>query len=276
MSERDIIERTHNLPATTQSLATDLTELGVATGDVLLVHASLSSLGWVCGGAVAVIDALKAAVGPSGTIVMPTHSADLSEPARWNNPPVPPDWWPIIRESMPAFSRERTPTYGMGKIAECFRSQTEVVRSDHPHVSFAARGPQAVPITSDHELTASLDDHSPLGKLYAMQSTVLLLGVSHDRNTSLHLAETRAYGDDMPKARTAAPIEVNGERRWVEFQESDFDDTVFPQIGEAFANRTGLVKTGKVAMAQALLMPQPPLVDFGTRWLQENRSDKTA
>lgn len=273
MSEHDAVERTQGLPATVESLANDLTTLGVTHGSVLLVHASLSSLGWVCGGAVAVIEALKAAVGPAGTIVMPAHSGDLSEPSLWRNPPVPRRWWPIIRETMPAFDPQITPTRAMGAIAECFRTQPQVLRSNHPHVSFVAYGPRAAEIVSNHPLEHGLDDDSPLGRLYDQHSSVLLLGVDHDCNTSLHLSEIRAFGGNARQIKTGAPVQIHGRRKWIEFMGPELDESDFPQIGKAFADATDFVRSGNVGIGRALLMPQRPLVDFGVQWLKANRRE---
>lgn len=60
------------------TIAAGLRELGVRSDDTLLVHSSLSSLGWVCGGPVAVVQGLLDALGPDGTLVVPTQTGDLS------------------------------------------------------------------------------------------------------------------------------------------------------------------------------------------------------
>ena len=108
-SESNIILSTPS-PRTRQTLATELFHAGLTPGMTVIVHSSLSSLGWVCGGSVAVVQALMDVITPDGTIVMPTHSGDLSDPAAWEAPPVPSEWWPIIRETMPAFDPKVTPT----------------------------------------------------------------------------------------------------------------------------------------------------------------------
>jgi aminoglycoside 3-N-acetyltransferase len=95
MSEANAIKRAQS-PVTIESLAEDLRELGVRPGTVLLVHSSMSALGWVCGGAVAVVEALRRVLTREGTLVMPTHSSQLSVPSNWRNPPVPESWWKVI------------------------------------------------------------------------------------------------------------------------------------------------------------------------------------
>jgi aminoglycoside 3-N-acetyltransferase len=176
-------------PRTVASIASDLSELGVTKRMILLVHSSLSSIGWVCGGAVAVILALEDTLGTKGTLVMPTHSGDLSEPSEWRKPPVPQAWWKAIRDNMPAYNSDMTPTREMGVIPEIFRKQPGVLRSNHPCCSFAAWGKHKRTIARCHQLSYSMNSESPLGKVYKLDGSVLLIGVGHDRNTSLHLAE---------------------------------------------------------------------------------------
>jgi aminoglycoside 3-N-acetyltransferase len=270
MSEAEQIARVER-PATVASLTADLAALGVTPGLPLLVHSSLSALGWVSGGAQAVVLALQAAVGPTGTLVMPTHSTGLTDPATWQHPPVPEAWWPIIRATMPAYDPATTPTRGMGAIPDCFRNAAGVRRSDHPHDSFAAWGCDAAFITEQHELASGLGEGSPLARLYERDGRVLLLGVGHGNNTSLHLAEARATFPGKRLGQQGAPLLIDGVRRWVAFETLDVDADDFPQLGADFARDTGLVRAGRVAAAAALLLPQRALVDYGVRWLSVHR-----
>jgi aminoglycoside 3-N-acetyltransferase len=267
MSEADAVARSPSL-ATVDSMAAELSALGVVEGSVVLAHSSLSSLGWVCGGAVAVVLALQRAVGDEGTLVMPAHSSDLSDPAKWENPPVPREWWNTIRESMPLFDRDLTPTRGMGAVAECFRRGPGVLRSEHPQVSFSARGPQAERIVSGHTLADSLSERSPLARIYELEGDVLLLGVGHDSNTSLHLAEYRS-GRARP-GNNGVPLVVDGVRRWVEFEDVELDASDFQLIGESFEREAG-ARRARVGRAEALLASQRALVDYAVEWMLENR-----
>ena len=258
-------------PATAESLGQDLANLGVTPGMALIAHASLSTLGWVAGGAVAVIYALEAALGATGTLVMPTHSGELSDPAQWVNPPVPEDWIETIKAHMPAYNPALTPTRGMGLIAETFRKQEGTLRSGHPQLSFAARGPQAATITSSHALDYALGETSPLARLYELAGWVLLLGVGHGNNTSLHLAEYRADFPGKKVVQNGAPVMVDNQRQWVTYKDINLNEEDFPEIGEAFTAQTGLVRQGKVGQAQAALMPQSALVDYAAEWMTTHR-----
>lgn len=76
-------------PQTRASIADELHALGLRGADTVLVHASLRSLGWVCGGQVAVVQALLDVVGSTGTLVVPTQTTGNSDPKHWSLPPVP-------------------------------------------------------------------------------------------------------------------------------------------------------------------------------------------
>lgn len=107
-TEQSAIAKNQHGPVTTASLINDFKRLGVQPEMVLLVHSSLSSLGWVCGGPVAVILALEEVLGPEGTLVMPTHSTGLTDPDGWANPPVPQEWHDMIRRTIPAYDPHLT------------------------------------------------------------------------------------------------------------------------------------------------------------------------
>jgi aminoglycoside 3-N-acetyltransferase len=256
---------------TVASLAADLGALGVAPGMTVLAHTSMSALGWVCGGSQAVLEALTAALGPTGTLVMPAFSAHLTEPAHWRHPPVPEAWWPTIRATMPAFDPWLTPTRALGRVAEAFRHAPGALRSTHPHDSFAARGPEAERLLADHALEEGLGERSPLGRLHAADASILLLGVGHDRNSSLHLAEHRAEWPGKRRVDQGAPLVVDGARRWVTFSALPYDGDDFARIGADLERDTRHVRKGRAGAGTARLVRMRPLVDYGVAWLQRNR-----
>jgi aminoglycoside 3-N-acetyltransferase len=271
MSDQDCFRRVADQPSTVESLTRDLAALGVRPGSTLLVHSAMSALAWVVGDAPAVIAALAAALGAEGTLVMPTHSGHLSDPAEWVAPPVPTAWHDHIRTHMPAFDPATTVTAHMGAIPESFRSHPGVRRSAHPRQSCAARGPQAAFVTDGHALDCAMGERSPLARIYDLDGWVLLLGVGHDRNTSLHLAEYRAAYAARRDKPFGSPVLVNGARHWLVVRDLDFDDCDFAAIGAAFERATADVAVGRVGTATARLMRQRPLVNFGASWMTANR-----
>lgn len=270
MSEADAISRA-NLPRTRATLAADFRRLGVRPGMCLLVHSSLSAIGWVAGGPVAVIQALQDVLTAEGTLMMPAHSTDNSDPAQWRNPAVPAAWIDTIRTETPAYDPRITPTRNMGVIAELFRRWPGVLRSEHPQLSFAAWGHDAERVTAGHRLENGLGEHSPLARLYDLEGHVLLLGVGYNRNTSFHLSEYRAPGS-KPERQGAAVL-VDGERVWKWFADIETDSELFPTIGAAF-EATGRVTVGKVGSATARLFSQVEAVDFAEKWLADWREEQ--
>lgn len=277
MSEQDAIAAQGTEPVTEQSLAEDLRALGVGQVMVVLVHSSLSALGWVCGGPVAVIRALLRALGADGTLVMPAHSGGLSDPSLWRSPPAPAAWWDTIRATMPAFDPAITPTSHLGVIPELFRTWPGAVRSDHPSCSFAALGPQAGRIVAEQRLEDPMGDRSPLSAIYDLGGHVLLLGVGrkvgHRNNTMLHLAERRALGGGQETIPAGAPVLVGGARQWVSYREPDIDEGDFDEAGAAFERQDSTTRTGLVGDARCTLLRARPLIDFAIAWIKRHRSD---
>ncbi len=260
-------KNTKQTPNTIHSLIADFENIGLGKGMTVIVHSSLKALGWVCGGPVAVVKALMQVIGEEGTIVMPTHSADLSEPSYWDSPPVPEEWWEILRREMPAFDPKTTPTLAMGKIVDCFRTYEGVRRSYHPTCSFAAWGKHRDYVIDRQALSFSLGEESPLQKIYDLDGFVLLLGVGYENNTSLHLAECNANSCDS--FRQGSPIIENEVRVWKEYEEFIYEVESFNEIGYEF-ERNHSVQAGMVGHAPCRLIPQKPLVDFAANWLMEH------
>lgn len=265
MKEEELIKKTKE-PITKNSLVKDLNQLNLK-GKVVIVHSALSKLGWVCGGAVALIEALQEVITKEGTLIMPAHSGDHSEPKYWENPPVPESWYQTIREEMPAYRPEVTPTRGLGITPEVFRKFPDVFRSDHPCLSFAAWGKEAEAITDGHKLDYALGNNSPLAKIYERKGKVLLIGVGHDSNTSLHLAEYRADFDLRIKI-FGSSILKNGQNVWTQYQDIEFNDDLFPAIGKEYELEHEY-STAKIGMTEAKLFEQKEMVDFAINWLEK-------
>ncbi|NCN05418.1 MAG: AAC(3) family N-acetyltransferase [Spirochaetales bacterium] len=272
MPEKDTIDFTLLSPVTREGVANDLRSLGVLSGGVLVVHSSLSSIGWVVGGAQGIIEGLLQVLGPDGTLVMPTHTGHLCDPAHWENPPVPESWWSTIRSEMPTFDPARTRTWGMGTIPELFRTFPGVLRSVHPWDSFAAYGPRAGEILQDQKLDFPLDDQSPLGRLYEAGAQVLLLGVGYDSCTCFHLAEYRANWPGKEVKACHAPVAQPffAQRTWAEFKDIEYAQDDFPQIGQALEDLDKVFR-GKVGKADSRVFSIVDGVDFATRWIETNR-----
>lgn len=268
MSIEALIQKTPS-PITQKSLYQNLQSLGIQKGDTIEVHSSLSQIGWICGEATALIFALIEAVGPEGNIVMAAQSSDIGEPSNWERPPVPKEWWPIIRAETPPYDPLLNHVKRLGAVAECFRSWPGVLRSSHPLFSFTAYGKDAEEITKDHALEYSFGEGSPLKKLYDMNAKILLIGVQYDRCTALHLAEARS--GLMPEIEQGAPMMENGKRLWKTFRDYDWNSDRFAEIQKDYEKEHPAAFTlGKIGLAESRLIAMRPLIDYGTKWIRED------
>ena len=105
-------------PVTKDDLIHKFSQLGIKRGDTLLVHASMSSLGYVVGGVEPLYLALREVIGEKGTIVVPSQTVEISDPASWQYPPVPDEWHDVIRDAMPAYSKELSYSKAMGGFSQ--------------------------------------------------------------------------------------------------------------------------------------------------------------
>jgi len=269
-------------------------ELGLEKGDNVIVHTSLKSFGFVCGGPQIVIEALLETVGEDGTVMMPTQTWKNLDPTAGVHWEEPKEWWDLIRQNWPAYDKRITPTNTMGAVAEMFRSWPGAHRSDHPARSFAAVGKNAEYLVKGHDLSDIFGETSPLAKLYALGGKVLLLGCGYDKNTSIHLADVRAEYPGKHNGKESSAMLVNGKREWVTYETLVVDGEDFEEIGEAFekkypdvnsASGSGNPSSGpndtphnpaifcsaKIGNAVAKCMSQKAIVDFAVSWIEENR-----
>jgi aminoglycoside 3-N-acetyltransferase len=264
MSELEVVQRGER-PITRARLVDDLRALGVRAGEVLLLHAGLSRLGWVLGAERTLLEAVLEVLGAEGTLVSPCFSPDLSDPRYWENPPVPESWWETIRAEMPAFDPVRTSTRTLGRTAEAFRSWPGVVRGDHPMSSFAALGPRAEELVGDPPLSVPFGDAGPLGRLARAGARSLLAGSGYDACTTFHLGESRLEG--YPTLREGVPRLVDGERRWVEFESLDYSSAGFADLGAAY-EATGEVLVGPLGQGEGRILTISRAADFALSWLE--------
>ena len=253
-----------------QDVLAALAKAGVGKGQTIMVHTSLGSLGFVCGGAQVVIEALLESVGSDGTIMMPTQSWKNLDPTAGGHWEEPEEWWQMIRDNWPAYDKDITPTNTMGAVAEMFRKWPGTLRSNHPARSVAARGRYAEYLTSGHDLSNIFGEGSPIGKLYELDGYVLLIGVGYDKNTSLHLADVRAEYPGKHNSTEYSAVMENGKRVWKEYSTLFVDGEDFNEIGDAF-EKEHFVNKALLGNGIITFMKQRELVDFAVNWIERNR-----
>jgi aminoglycoside 3-N-acetyltransferase len=269
-SRADVIEAVAP-PVTGERLVRDMRELGVEPGQTLLVNASLSSMGWVEGGAPVVVAALREAVGPAGNVVVPTGTEQNSNFSRAHRKIIAGMSWDELRayrKEMPAFNKDTTPS-AMGAIAEALRTTPGAARSAHPQSSFAAIGTDACALMADHHLESHLGERSPLARLYDQDAQILMIGVGYKYCTALHLAEYR-YLLKPPMQTYMCVVVIGGERHWTAYTDVVLDDNDFEEIGQSLAAEVK-VKQGFVGHAECRLMPLRNTVHFAARWMARHR-----
>jgi len=270
-TEQTVLEQTTE-PLTIDSLTNAFRACGIEPGQTIIVHTSLRSLGFVVGGAQTYIQSLLQAVGTSGTLMMPAQTWKNLDPVRGVHSDVQERWWPLIRMHWPAYDPATTPSVGMGVVAELFRTWPGAHRSHHPVRSLAALGPNAGRLLATHTLEEPFGEDSPVGQLYALDGLILLVGVDHASNTSLHLAEHRANYTSKRYVLESSAVLVDGVRQWITYSSPNLDDSHdFATLGAAYEAEHQIVPT-RIGQASVRLLRQRPLIDWATRWLEQHRS----
>jgi aminoglycoside N3'-acetyltransferase len=233
-------------PVTRADVVRQLLELGVERGGVLLVHTSFSRVAPIEGGPTGLIEALRDALGLDGTLVMPSMSDDDDHP----------------------FDPDRTGCIGMGIVAETFRRLPGVRRSNSPH-AFAAAGRHATAITADHPLEVPHGLNSPVGRVFELDGQVLLLGVGHDANTSVHLAEAIAgVRYRVPKHAT---VLEGGRVVRRQYAETDHCCERFSLL-DSWLDAEGAQRQGPVGHGEARLARSRSIVDVAVAHLREHET----
>lgn len=259
-------------PATRSLLRADLAGIGLKAGDAVFVHAALRKVGPVVGGADTIIAALRDAVGPSGTVLgyADWQGMDdvLSDEALFADP--------AIRAEIPPFDpRTSRATRDNGSFPELLRTTPGALRSGNPGASCVAIGHRAEWFVADHALDYGYGPDSPFGELVAAEGKVLMLGAPLDTMTLLHHAEHLADIPDKPIRRYEAPMLVDGDVVWRQFEEFNTSDPVvaslpddyFALIVESFLD-TGRGQRGTVGQAPSVLVPAAGIVPFAVEWLE--------
>ena len=218
-----------------RKLTADLANLGVVPGDTLLVHASIKSVGEVENRGNGILDALLAAVGKSGLLVLPTLTYDLPENA--------------------LFDPQRTQPV-VGTLPILFLKYPGVKRSLHPTHSVAAYGPDAADFIAGHENCTSPGPRtSPWGKLVDRQAKILFLGTGIGCNTFLHCVEEWNGGIGLAETpKTFRILCPDGSEKTVQSRpHSGHHNHFYAKLETCFVQH-GLMRRGKVGDADCALL----------------------
>jgi aminoglycoside 3-N-acetyltransferase len=249
------------------SLASELCELGLAPGDVVMVHASCRRIGEVAGGPDEVHLAIKDAITPAGTMLMYASCPRYYDEVGRGN--LTPEQEAEVLAHLPAFDADSArAARDNGALVEFFRTWPGSIVNNHV-ARFVAWGSQAEYLFSEQPWDFAYGRGSALERFTELDGKILLLGADHDNVTYLHYAE---HIGDFPGKRIAhfkVPVLEDGIRVWRDLAEVDtsskaahenWPDHFFAQIVDDYLAQE-MNGGGLVGNARSFLIPARGLLD---------------
>ena len=218
----NFVRRAWNQNITANDLERALNQLGVGQHKDVIAHSSLSAFGFVQGGAPTMIDVLRR---NARTVVMPAFTYYTLV---WPTNKKSSDWPPYPPADGPTWQSDSAVSHDIGRIPQQFLEVYQAVRSSHPALSFASLGQNTNQILSSQTLE---HPYAPIGMLYALDADIVLLGVDHRSNTTIHYGEYLA-GRPMLE-------------RYAQFR-GELTRTFFPNCSAAFNAIQGHLSTLEV------------------------------
>ena len=253
------------------ALVDDLRRLGVREGDVVMVHASLRAVGPVAGGADGVLDALHAALGPGGTLLVNTGVRDDHA---WVNERPEHDRPGLLRDAVPFDALTAPADPDNGVLAEVFRTRPRTLVSDHPEGRFAAAGPLAAALLGNVPWDDYYGPGSPLARLVGAGGRVLRLGADPDTVTLIHYAEHLVPLAGKRRVRRHRLVAGPAGPTVRVIETLDDTDGIVDHPGEDYFAvilraylAGGRARVGSVGDATSELLDATDLVDFSVAWM---------
>lgn len=244
---------------TKEKLKGQLIEMGLREDDTVFVHSSMKAIGAVDGGADTVIDAWMEYF-KEGLLLLPTHT------------------WKQMSETYSVFNPETEPAC-VGLLPNIFRKREGVVRSLHPTHSVAAYGKEASSYIEGEELLPTpCHPTGVMGRLLSRNAKILLVGVTHIRNTFIHSVE-EMY--EVPERFTKQPVDFevvmpDGSRKKVPMYRHYNPHTA--HISESYDKmlegyfETDVAKKGKFGDAECILCDAKGIYEVTGRVLEKERN----
>lgn len=241
---------------TKEEVKKGLNRVGLKEEDVVLVHSSLSSFGYVEGGPDTIIDALLETVGKKGTVVMPTFT-----------------WDSFHDKERVVFDLVNTSVKSeVGIIPETFRKRKEARRSLHVCHSVAAIGPHSEDVMG--EGVSGFGKGSTFEQLYKLDAWNLFLGVGFNSCTALHAVEEfmqvpYRYYRDFRNCFVILPDGTKIPSKSVEYLRKDGYENDFQKMEKIFIEHN-VLHTCKIGEAKIINVKIRDIFDITKRYLEKD------